>query len=131
MSSEASNASSGNSTAEPFFTLTVDDAYIREVVEENVTSIDIREDRVEGDLWEAAEALVRSLEWDGIIDATIDRLMSSRDRLGGEIRDHCEQGEKYFLPDPLKPGDVVWDLVSEVVVDEMHPSSINPHSGED
>ncbi|MBT7693792.1 MAG: hypothetical protein HN750_17495, partial [Gemmatimonadales bacterium] len=47
-SSEASNASSAGSTAEPFFTLTGDDAYLWEVVGENVSSIDIREGRLEG-----------------------------------------------------------------------------------
>ena len=120
MSSGASNASSASSTAEPFFTLTVDDDYLWEVVAENVTSIDIREDHVEGDLWEAAETLVRSIEWDGIIDATMVLLAASRDRLRQELREHINQGMRYSMPGPLTPGEVLWDLVSEVVADEMH-----------
>ena len=120
MSSEASNASSAGSTAEPFFTLTVDDDYIREVVGVNVSSIDIREDSIEGNLWEAAEALVSSIEWDGIIDATMVLLAASRDRLRQELREHINQGMRYSMPGPLTPGEVLWDLVSEVVADEMH-----------
>jgi hypothetical protein len=98
----------------------VDDDYLWEVVAENVTSIDIREDHVEGDLWEAAETLVRSIEWDGIIDATMVLLAASRDRLRQELREHINQGMRYSMPGPLTPGEVLWDLVSEVVADEMH-----------
>ena len=117
MSSEASNASSAGSTAEPFFALTVDDDYIREVVGVNVSSIDIREDSIEGNLWEAAEALVSSIEWDGIIDATMVRLTASRDRLRKVIRGHVSQGRKLFGNDDFcdlfdHSGfiDGVWDL---------------------
>ena len=124
MSSEASDASSASSTAEatpePFFTLTVDDDYLWEVVAENVTSIDIREDRVEGDLWEAVDRFVGPDNVVSITDATMARLMASRDHLRGEIRDHIKAGERYSLAGPLTPNDVAWDLVSEVIADEMY-----------
>ena len=120
MSSEASNASSTDSTAEPFFTLTVDDDYIREVVAENVTSIDIREDRVEGDLWEAVDQFVCLDNVTRIADATMARLMGARVRLTKELRDHIQQGGRYSHPGSLTPANVLWDLVSEVIADEMH-----------
>jgi hypothetical protein len=120
MSSDASNASSAGSTAEPFFTMTVDDAYLWEVVAENVTSIDIREDLVEGDLWEAVDQFVRPDNVEAITDATMARLTASRDYLRNEIREHVKAGERYSHPGPLTPNSVLWDLVSEVIADEMH-----------
>ncbi|MBT3327601.1 MAG: hypothetical protein HN396_15305 [Gemmatimonadales bacterium] len=44
--------------------------------------------------------LVRSTEWDGVIDATMVRLMASRDRLRQNPREHTNRGMKYSMPGP-------------------------------
>ena len=118
MSSEASNASSANSTAEPFYEVTVDVAYIREVVEQEVFCVDIREDNVEGDLWETVDLFVNRDNRPRIVDATMRELMRRRTYLTREIRKQaeevCHQGGPTSVPDLL------WERVDEIIADEMH-----------